>query len=106
MEAFCENLGEEIVPYMDPLMEKLLVLLRTANRQTQVNACPALRLSADRCGQRRDATIGAYSECLRPLDRRSLPLRSWGLPSAGDGRLGDRVDRIGCRRQVPPAKLR
>ena len=41
MEAFCENLGDEIVPYMDPLMEKLLSLLRTANRQTQVTARPA-----------------------------------------------------------------
>ena len=105
LEAFCENLGDEIVPYMDPLMEKLLLLLRTANRQTQVTARPALRLPAD---PMQPAPRRAERRVFRvPPGRwtcgRSPSASQCGF-AAGDGRLGDRHDRIGCGRQVPPVR--
>ena len=82
MEAFCENLGDEIVPYMDPLMEKLLSLLRTANRQTQVTARPApptRRPDAASAATRGTAHIPSASWPLGPVAV-PLPLRSVGLP--------------------------
>lgn len=35
LAAFCENMGEEILDYLDPLMAKLLSALQTSPRNLQ-----------------------------------------------------------------------
>lgn len=35
LAAFCENMGEEILPFLDPLMGKLLSALQTSPRNLQ-----------------------------------------------------------------------
>lgn len=35
LAAFCENMGEEILPFLDPLMSKLLSALQTSPRNLQ-----------------------------------------------------------------------
>lgn len=35
LAAFCENMGEEIRPYLDPLMMRLLEALQTNSRKLQ-----------------------------------------------------------------------
>lgn len=35
LAAFCENMGEEILPFLDPLMVKLLGALQSSTRKLQ-----------------------------------------------------------------------
>ena len=46
IEAFCENLGEEILPYLQPLMEKLIDLLRNGDKEIQQLAISAISSTA------------------------------------------------------------
>ena len=35
LEAFCENLGDDIVPFLEPLLSRLSELLKVGSRKTQ-----------------------------------------------------------------------
>ena len=50
LETFCENLGDEIVPFLEPLMARLCALLRAAPRDTQeicVSAIASVALASE-----------------------------------------------------------
>ena len=42
LEAFCENLGEDIVPFLQPLVTRLMEMLRGSSRKTQEMSISAL----------------------------------------------------------------
>ena len=42
LEAFCENLGDDILPFLEPLLEKLTQLLQNSSSDTQQMAISAL----------------------------------------------------------------
>src|SRR5262249_25958567 len=42
LEAFCEYLGDEIIPYLEPLMTKMVQLLQVNNKEIQELAISAI----------------------------------------------------------------
>lgn len=51
LEAFCEELGSEILPYLEPLLAKLLHLLQNSkDRETQETALSAISSTANAAG--------------------------------------------------------
>lgn len=47
LEAFCENLGQEIVPYLEPLLTKLLDLLKNGKPDVRTLALSAISSTAN-----------------------------------------------------------
>lgn len=46
LAAFCENMGEEILPFLDPLMGKLISALQSSPRNLQETCMVTLYLHA------------------------------------------------------------
>ena len=42
LEAFCENLGDDILPFLQPLLERLTQLLQNSGHETQQSAISAI----------------------------------------------------------------
>lgn len=51
LESFTENLGEEILPYLEPLMAKLVEILQSGKREIQEIAISAISASASAAGK-------------------------------------------------------
>lgn len=48
LAAFCENMGEEILPFLDPLMGKLLGALQSSPRNLQETCMVSVLLDTSR----------------------------------------------------------
>ena len=80
LESFCENLGDDIVPFLQPLLERLTHVLQTSKHATQEMAISALASVAMAAGAQFtpyfETVFGLMRVLLQQTGEQELLLRS------------------------------
>ena len=87
LESFCENLGEDIVPFLQPLLERLTHMLQTSRHETQQMAISALASVALAAGSQftpyYETVFGFMRVLLQQTGEQELLLRARALECVG-----------------------
>lgn len=68
LEAFSEHLGDGIRPYLQPLMEKLVLMLQHGNLKTQETVVCAIGSAAHSAGKVNEYLDQRNGECKKPTN--------------------------------------